>query len=555
MLTDPQAEAAFWAWVSQQHDEVVVAQAGKSHEIVMLNERFDWSAVEKQGQAYRRYAGKRGVPETHTVRQLCRGLVLKHYMHWSYVTTAQKVREESLYRWFAGYNLNERTFSAVTLERFEVWLREHHPHLLFFTSLQQIDEDFPEEKVAPQIGDTFAMRSRAREQSRTELLRALAQRILTQLETNSPEMRQAVEEVLLGEELFGAPTERPEWRQSKDERDKLEERTACAAHHLLRAVRKVLATAPNQQNMLTQALERWIGYLEKALRDEFVLTLNEEERCTQATLRTKHEKGAYVMGSAIDPEASFRLHGDRCDLGYNIGLSATTRFIRGVHGVTGATPDSRLVVPPLEQQRKELGVVPPKLIYDRAAGSPKTFAEVSAATDGKTQLVARLIDHAKAKETFGPQECTLSEDGFLTCPAGRKTSRAYRAGSGDGWTYRFLAADCQECPLITRCRRNQEKPKGNRNFFISDYAYHQRKALAYLKTAAFTQDMRLRPAIERIIACLVRYHGARRATSYGVANADYQAHMNALSFNLKTWVTLTREKRKPKRAKPLDDSG
>lgn len=307
--------------------------------------------------------------------------------------------------------------------------------------------------------------------------------------------------------------------------------------------------------MLTQALERWIGYLEKVLRDEFLLTLNEEGRCTQATLRTKHAKGAYVMGSAIDPEASFRLHGDRCDLGYNIGLSATTRFIRGVHGVTGATPDSKLVVPPLEQQRKELGVVPPKLIYDRAAGSPKTFAEVSAATDGKTQLVARLIDHAKAQETFGPQECTLSEDGFLTCPAGRKTSRAYRAGSGDGWTYRFLAADCQECPLITRCRRNQEKPKGNRNFFISDYAYHQRKALAYLKTAAFTQDMRLRSAVERIIACLVRYPGARCATSYGVANADYQAHMNAMSFNLKTWVTLTRERRKPKRAKPLDDSG
>lgn len=551
----PEKEAALWAWVSQKHYAMVLAQAGKSHEIVMLNERFDWSEVEKQGQAYRRYAGKRGVPETHTVRQLCRGLVLKHYFKWSYLRTAQKVSEESLYRWFARYNLNERTFCAVTLERFEVWLREHHPHLCFVVTLQQIDEDYPEEKRAAQIGDTFAMCSRASEQSRTQMLRTLAVRILTQLETNLPEMRQAVEGVLPREELFGAPTERPEWRQSKDERDQLEERTARAAHHLLRAVRKVLATAPKQHNVLMLALERWIGYLEKVLHDEFLLTLSEGGVCTQATVRPKHEKGAYAIGSAIDPEASFRLHGDRCDLGYNIGVSATTRFIRGVHGLTGATPDSKLVAPPLEEQWKELGVVPPKLIYDRAAGSPKTFAEVSAATDGKTQLVARLIDHAKGKETFGPQECTLSEDGLLTCPAGRKTSRAYRAGSGDGWYYRFLASDCQECPLIARCRRNQEKPKGNRNFFISDYAYHQRKALAYLKTEAFTQDMRLRPAIERIIACLVRYHGARRAISYGVASADYQAHMNAMAFNLKTWVTLTRERRKPKRAKPLDDSG
>ena len=230
------------------------------------------------------------------------------------------------------------------------------------------------------------------------------------------------------------------------------------------------------------------------------------------------------------------------------------RLIRAIVGMTGATPDSKLVVPPLAAQWKELGLVPPKLIYDRAAGSPKTFAEVSAASGGKTQLVARLIDHAKGNPLFGPQDCTLGEDGFLTCPAGKLSSRVYRAQGGDGWTYRFLPDQCQGCPLAAQCRTAKSKPTSPRNFFISDYAYHQRQALAYLKTDAFTQDMRLRPAIERIIACLVRYHDARRAHSYGLHNADYQAHMAAMSFNLKTWVTLTRERRKPKRARPRDDS-
>ena len=554
LLADPQAEAALYAWVSQKHYAVVVAQAGKSHEIVMLKERFDWSAVEKQSQAYRRYAGKRGVPATHTVRQLCRGLVLKHYKQWSYATTAEKVREESLYRWFTGYDLHEPTFCAVTLARFEAWVREHHSHRLFTVSLQQIDEDFPEERTATQIGDTFAMRSRACEQSRTELLRTLARRILTQLELNWPALHQAVEKVLSKAALFGAPAERPEWRQSKEQRDKLEERTACAAHYLVRAVRRELASAPKQQDVLMVALERWLGTLEKVIRDEFVLTLNADGRCTQALLRTKHVKGAYVLGSAIDPEATFRLHGDRCDLGYNIGITATKRFIRSVVGMTGATPDSKLVVPPLAEQWKELGLVPPKLIYDRAAGSPKTFAEVSAASGGKTQLVARLIDHAKANPRFGPQDCTLGADGFLTCPAGKQTSRVYRAQGGDGWTYRFLPDQCQGCPLAAQCRTAKSKPTSPRNFFISDYAYYQRTALAYLKTDAFLQDMRLRPAIERIIACLVRYHDARRAHSYGLHNADYQAHMAAMAFNLKTWVTLTRERRKPKRARPRNDS-
>lgn len=105
-----------------------------------------------------------------------------------------------------------------------------------------------------------------------------------------------------------------------------------------------------------------------------------------------------------------------------------------------------------------------------------------------------------------------------------------------------------------QCRSAKAKPTSPRNFFINDYVYHQRRALAYLKTDAFAQDMRLRPAIERIIACLVRYHGARRATAYGRANADYQAHMAAMAFNLKTWVTLTNERRRPKRARPDADS-
>jgi hypothetical protein len=63
----------------------------------------------------------------------------------------------------------------------------------------------------------------------------------------------------------------------------------------------------------------------------------------------------YIV-SAIDLEATFRHHGDRCDLGYNIGLSATKHFIRAVVGMTGVTPDSKRVTPPLAAQLKELGL-------------------------------------------------------------------------------------------------------------------------------------------------------------------------------------------------------
>ena len=71
---------------------------------------------------------------------------------------------------------------------------------------------------------------------------------------------------------------------------------------------------------------------------------------------------------------------------------------------------------------------------------------------GRTQLVARLIDHSKGSERFGPTDFTLNEDGSLTCPNGQESRKFYRAVSADGYIYRFSAAQCQGCPLWQRCR-------------------------------------------------------------------------------------------------------
>lgn len=91
-----------------------------------------------------------------------------------------------------------------------------------------------------------------------------------------------------------------------------------------------------------------------------------------------------------------------------------------------------------------------------------------------------------------------------------------------------------------------------RQVFISDYTYFQREALAYTKTAAFQEDMKLRPHVERIIAAVTRYNGARRAEAYGLDNADFQLKMCAMAYNLKRWHTLTKEKEKAQRYKPPD---
>lgn len=554
LAADPEQAEQFWDWVSQVHYAQVVAQAGKAHPLVAIKARFDFVAMEQACAAYRRYAGGRGVDATHSVRQLYYGVVVKAFHNWSYAKTAQEVCSNSLLRWFVGYRLDEPTFAPVTLWRFEAWLKESHSRLLFTEVLTQIDEDFPDDAQTAQVGDTFALVSRAHAQSRTELLRDACRRLLHALAQVAPQGYQCVLMQMAHEALFGAATDTREWGMNKAERNAREERTALAARQLLEHVRQVQTAVPPTQDILYRCLVRWQGIVAKVLQDEFTFAQDDHGAWVKATVRTQHVKGSYVIGSAVDPEATFRQHGDQCDLGYNVSVAATPNFIREICAATGAKPDSQGVAPLLTAQKQHLGSLPPKLIYDRAAGMPKIFAEVDTASAGATQLVARLVDYNQARLRFGPQDFTLGLDGRLTCPNGQTSGRFYRAPAGNGWTYRFAADQCQGCPLLAPCRSDKVKPDTFRQVFISVYVDQQRQALRYLSTAAFRHDMRLRPAIERIIAALVRYNGARRATGYGLANADYQARMAALAFNLKRWALLSHKRNKPRRTAPEPDT-
>ena len=108
-----------------------------------------------------------------------------------------------------------------------------------------------------------------------------------------------------------------------------------------------------------------------------------------------------------------------------------------------------------------------ELIYDSAAGTGKSHAQVTDASGGQTQLVAPLIDYDKTSQRFSPQDFQLSEDGStLTCPNGRTTPIAYRSGSGDGRNFRFLGhLHCAACPLWEHCRTQKPGSKAIRNVF------------------------------------------------------------------------------------------
>ena len=158
---------------------------------------------------------------------------------------------------------------------------------------------------------------------------------------------------------------------------------------------------------------------------------------------------------------------------------------------------------------------------------PKIFADVDRVSEGKTQLVARLIDYGKSRERFGPSDFTLNEVGQLSCPNGQVAAKVYRSGSADGVNYRFLPDQCQDCPLLAQCRGAEVQPdhyrqagtERSRSVFISHYRDLQRQAILYTQTEQFKLDMHFRSTIapigHPIIAALVRYNDARQATALG----------------------------------------
>ena len=99
---------------------------------------------------------------------------------------------------------------------------------------------------------------------------------------------------------------------------------------------------------------------------------------------------------------------------------------------------------------------------------------------------------------------------------------------------------CQQCPVKTliRCRGKPDLPTTPRNTFISDYAAPRQKALAYSKTAAFKQDMRLRSQVERLIAGLVLHCGARNARVRGIGQVQFQLTMNTMAYNAKRFINI-----------------
>lgn len=517
----------------------------RKHLLVMLSEHLDLGEIERECWDFHHQEGP-GKPPTHTVDKMVAALLVGWLYGHSLRELEERLNTDLMVRWYVGYGIFESTPDHATLGRFEYWVLTQHRRVYFDGVLGQIYEQFPEQRKRVQIGDTYAMQANAARQGPVAIWRQLSLRVLEAMVREIADPGGLVSG-LNWAGLFGAAREKHYAQMSAEERQDRLRNTALASQDLLKRLQKVLAERPSET---CTGLRQALGHLQKSLEDEVVIDGEE--------VRPRKQKGAYCLGSATDPEATFRNHGERdgeadITLGYNPQVAATRDgLITETQAHTGAMTDQQTVVDLISEQKEHHQVCPPRLVYDTAAGHGKTRAEVELASGGQTIISAPLPDYAGRTDRFGPYDFSLSEDGStLTCPNGKSTDVNYRSTAGDGRTFRFVAQQCWQgkpptrlknadlslrCPLWEQCRDSSQGLRSMRQVFISDYRAQVEAAQAYNQTEDYKRDHKLRQRIERVVAELVRYNGARRCRRIGLGPADWQAKMAATAYNLKWWM-------------------
>ena len=333
-------------------------------------------------------------------------------------------------KWFVGYSIYAQGPDHSTLERFEDWASRTVPRAFFDQVLEQIDQAYPEERQLPQIGDTYALRAKAARATLIELIRDICAKMLKALEIADKERLALVKSAIDEVALFGPPDESSEGRLKASERTVRLEQVVLAAQVCETQVTAALIHPTPLDEATRQIINTWLDHLGKVLADNVLITVtpapsppappipetlsanepaatltneptsqviidqpSEEKVSSAAQIETvqphvdepvqsasdtisvtelsKDKKGSFRLGSTTDVDATYRVHandGSKTDFGYNVSVLVSKHFIREIQVATGAQPDPVGLPDLMRAQIEHHDLIPPKVIYDAAAG-------------------------------------------------------------------------------------------------------------------------------------------------------------------------------------------
>lgn len=535
----------------------------RRHWLVQLEDALDLTPLEQGCAAFHKGNGK-GSAVIHPVPRLVRALLVKYLHNLSYRETEEKIDRDLLVKWFVGYGLFQNPPDHTTLQRFEIWVLNHQPHLFFNETLGQIKHVDPRDwERGLQLVDTFAMLARAAKGRLIPLIRDACRRLLATLEQADPQRHAVVISLIDLQALFGQQGDKPTRALNAEQRAQRLQQVVTEALRLHQLISFSLAQVPlpPQPHL---AVEDWLALLHKIIFDETDVTVPEAENGTppatptsaeaaasdkisptplepqplQVTERPNGKKGSYRVVALNDTDTTFRHHGadkgESAKIAYNNSLLTGTCYIHFTQADTGARPDPEALPEMLLAQYDQFGFFPLKVVGDQIYGYGQVRAAVDRATGGQTQVVALLPNTVKGQGRYGPLDFTFDPANLsLTCPnnvvSDKFTDKPYDGGRAFRFTYKM----CQGCPLTDKCRKPDANPKSRRSVFVSYYRDYNLAALEYNKSDQFKIDIKRRPLIERIIFNLTNIHGARRAKSTSKPKANFQLRMAATAFNIR----------------------
>jgi len=141
---------------------------------------------------------------------------------------------------------------------------------------------------------------------------------------------------------------------------------------------------------------------------------------------------------------------------------------------------------------------------------------------------------------FTADDFGLVEDGQVcVCPVEEETRVRSRNPNNTAWVFYFKRSQCLGCLLRPRCMPALPTKSG-RTVSKNDYQAEYAAARQLARTPAYAQVRQEHPKVERKLAELVRYHGARRARYWGRARVAIQFFLTAIVVNIKRILKLLR---------------
>jgi len=286
-------------------------------------------------------------------------------------------------------------------------------------------------------------------------------------------------------------------------------------------------------------LDRRVETLNRILRENI-----EEDENGAPREMDKKKKPRDLLVSPTDPDARYGAKSStKRFTGYKANLTEgiESRFITNIKAMAGNRRDGDTAVETVTEQTRN-GLIPTKVIGDTAYSDGSNRKALK--KNGTIMVAPLYARNSRIKSIYPLSKFHHDEEqDILTCPAGVTTKIAFYDRQKGRKIFHFPMTECGACRRRRRCTNASD---GRRTVGISEVNRELREAEVYNRTRKFKKDMSLRQPIEGKISELKRWHGLRRARYRGLKKLGLQCYFTATAVNIKRWIKIMLEQRKPK---------